>query len=321
MRSYVKESQLIVLLLNPSQNTKLLKTLGGTLVKIGYHIGPENTTKFLLPYLRQFFAQYTHLYDHSIVLTPTDHKLMEIYSPEMAALFYYQFATLVGKDSFYLEVENYELIEKILKKYPQLYRGDFYELEKLNENLNHNLNNNINNNLNNNLINNYNNNLNSGSNPSLNNNLNNFNITNNININNNNNNNNSVSNYNNNNPSGGWTAGNKAINVKGNSKMKESPSASSSFITGSININIMSAEEKMRKNCSDPNWILHFLKNNESSNTFTGSSSISLPFSFLFTIINFFFLYFLFYVNFETEVYLINNLFVYLLFKIIIISK
>lgn len=97
----------MVLLLNAS-TSKVLYTLIGTLVKIGYHIGSEATTEKLVPYLDQFFSQYSHLGKEA--------TLTEVYTPEMAGMLYYQFAILIGKDKLDEEITNISKIQAVMKK-------------------------------------------------------------------------------------------------------------------------------------------------------------------------------------------------------------
>lgn len=102
-------TQLMVLLLNAT-TSKVLYTLIGTLVKIAYHIGAEATTEKLVPYLDQFFSHYSHMQTGDT--SGTDN----IYTPEMAAMLYYQFAILIGKDKLDEEISNVHKIQEVMKQ-------------------------------------------------------------------------------------------------------------------------------------------------------------------------------------------------------------
>eukprot|EP01094_Clydonella_sp_ATCC50884_P002133 TRINITY_DN11640_c0_g1_i2.p1 TRINITY_DN11640_c0_g1~~TRINITY_DN11640_c0_g1_i2.p1 ORF type:complete len:975 (-),score=286.48 TRINITY_DN11640_c0_g1_i2:107-2593(-) len=126
LRSFVTQSsQLIVLLLNPSPNVTLLQALGDTLVRIAEHIGRVRTRIYLLPYLNQFFSNYSDFYGSDgkrVVGTEEGVRAhyRKIYSPQMASLLYGDFSRAVGRDLMQDEISNSALIESILRHHPHL---------------------------------------------------------------------------------------------------------------------------------------------------------------------------------------------------------
>ena len=122
----------MVLLLNAT-TSKVLYTLIGTLVKIAHHIGAESTTEKLLPYLDQFFNHYGHLHPSN----DSSSGVEEIYTPHMAAMLYYQFAILIGKNRLDSEISNVQQIQSVMKKdkrlnmyYENLSNDDFVPVQK-----------------------------------------------------------------------------------------------------------------------------------------------------------------------------------------------
>jgi len=84
---------------------------------------------YILPYIRQFLANYDDLYPSapaSVLYLPknttqddvnntsaTKGDLKAIYSPKIVSLILSEFGTLIGKDQLKMELPNYSLLQKI----------------------------------------------------------------------------------------------------------------------------------------------------------------------------------------------------------------
>eukprot|EP00002_Diphylleia_rotans_P036163 TRINITY_DN7938_c0_g1_i1.p1 TRINITY_DN7938_c0_g1~~TRINITY_DN7938_c0_g1_i1.p1 ORF type:complete len:1662 (-),score=324.39 TRINITY_DN7938_c0_g1_i1:465-5450(-) len=117
----INSKHIFRLLLNPSPKSGLMKSIASTLLIICRKIGSENTKKHVLPYLQQFFQNYSELYQEEEISLSRSMDNVEhyraIYTPEIAHQLYSGFSDLLGPDVLRKELDNSALIEKLLEEY------------------------------------------------------------------------------------------------------------------------------------------------------------------------------------------------------------